>query len=215
MKNRFAVLAALALLATVALSGCADVENGIAAAMRALGASPGTIYNYGEGGQLVFQAHCASLDFAPDHEYDVYNIGSDGKTNKVSDSSVVQISCGNSIIKTVGFTTVYISDSAQGALFANSQQFYKLKIENNDRGVPLVNFAWRSVKNHFVGTSMVAQICDQWNDPILAFAGTINGYANDVAKSTMFQIKYNNGNTTGYVWVARGSYTTNDTALMG
>lgn len=201
-------------MATVALSGCSETESGIADAMRALGASPGTIYNYGQDGQLVYQAHCRSMDFAPDHEFDVYSVDSGGKTNKVSDSSVVQISCGTSIIKTVGFTTVYISDSAQGALFANSQQFYKIRIENNDRGIPMVNFAWRAVKNSFVGTSMVAQVCDQWNNPILAFAGTISGFASDVAKSTMFQIKYNNGNTTGYVWISRGSYTTTDTALL-
>lgn len=213
MKKSFAAVAGLVLISMIALAGCSSAENGIAAAMRALGASPGTIYNYGQDGQLVYQAHCRSMNFAPDHEFDVYSIGSDGKTTKVSDSSVIQISCGTSIIKTVGFTTVYISDSAQGALFANSQQFYKLKIENNDRGVPLVNFAWRSVKNHFVGTAMVAQVCDQWNNPILAFAGTINGFASDVAKSTMFQVKYNG--QTGYVWVSRGSYTVNDADLLG
>jgi hypothetical protein len=195
------------------LGGCSDVNNAIADAKRALGASPGTIYNFGTDGQLVYQAHCRSMDFAPDHEFDVYSIDGDGKTHKVSDSSVIQVSCGTGIIKTVGFTTVYVSDNAQGALFANSQQFYKLKVENNDRGIPLVNFAWRGVKNHFVGTSMVAQVCDQWNNPILAFAGTINGFASDVAKSTMFQIKYNN--QTGYVWISRGSYTVTDTALLG
>ncbi len=214
---RVVIVSLMAVSALVlSLGGCAETENGIAAAKRALGASPGTIYNYGQDGQLVYQAHCASMDFAPEHQFDSYSIDSDGKTKKVSDSSVIQISCGKSIIKTVGFTTVYISDSAQGALFANSQQFYKLRIENNDRGIPLVNFAWRSAKNHFVGTAMVAQVCDQWNNPILAFAGTISGFASDVAKSTMFQIKYGpNGGTTGYVWIARGSYTINDTDLLG
>lgn len=181
--------------------------------MRALGNTPGTIYNYGQDGQLVYQAHCRSLDFGRDTEFDVYSVDSNGDTKRIADSSVVQISCGNNIIKTVGFTTVYISDNAQGALFANSQQFYKMRVENNDRGVPLVNFAWRSVKNRFVGTAMVAQVCDQWNNPILAFAGTINGFASDVAKSTMFQVSYNN--TTGYVWISRGSYTTTDADLLG
>lgn len=199
----------LTLAVTLALSGCSKAENWIADAMRALGQTPGTVYNYGPDGQLVYQAHCTSMDFKPDHQFDIYN--TDGK--KTGDSSVILISCGNNIIRTVGFTTVYVSDNAQGALFANSQQFANLRIHNNDRSIPLVNFAWREARNQFVGTAGVAQVCDQWNNPILAFAGTINGFSAEVAKSTMFQVKYNN--KTGYVWVSRGSYTVTDTALLG
>lgn len=211
-RKRIAGLIGVVLTAAVLLSGCTSVNNALANAKRALGASPGTIYNYGQDGQLVYQAHCRSMDFAPDHEFDVYSVNSEGKSEKVSDSSVVQISCGTSIIKTVGFTTVYVSDDAQAALFANSEQFYKIRIENDNRGVPLVNFAWRAVKDKFVGTSQVVQVCDQWNNPIMAFAGTIVGFATDVAKSTMFQISYSGH--TGYVWISRGSYTRTDAALL-
>jgi len=209
VKKLTLVVAAALAVNVMLLFGCSSTQNWIADAMRALGSTPGTIYNYGTDGQLVYQAHCRSLDFGTDHMFDRYN----AKGEKIEDSSVIQVSCGTSIIKTVGFTTVYVSDNAQGALFADSQKFYKIRIENNDRGVPLVNFAWRAVKNNFVGTESVAQVCDQWNNPILAFAGTVNGFGTDVNKSTMFQIKYNK--TTGYVWVSRGSYTVTDTALLG
>lgn len=203
-----AAVVGLALL----LTGCSAANNALASAKRALGASPGTIYNFGQDGQLVYQAHCRSMDFEPDHEFDVYSINSAGETEKVSDSSVVQISCGGSLIKTVGFTTVYVSDTAQAALFADSQRFAEIRIENNDRGIPLVNFAWRATKDKFVGTPAVVQVCDQWNNPIMAFAGSISGFATDVAKSTMFQVSYNG--QTGYVWISRGSYTKTDTALL-
>ena len=207
MKRIISLIVAGVMLSSV-LSGCSDVNSLYASAMRALGATPGTIYNYGTDGQLVYQAHCRSLDFGTDTEFDRYN--ADGK--KIEDSSVIQVSCGGGIIKTVGFTTIYVSDNAQGALFANSQQFYKIRVDNNDRGVPLVNFAWRAVKNHFVGTAAVAQLCDQWNNPIMAFAGTIRGVGTDVAKSTMFQVAYQD--QVGYVWISRGSYTVTDTALL-
>jgi len=198
---------AVALLAS--MSGCSSTKNWIADAMRALGHTSGTVYNYGPDGQLVYSAHCASMDFAPDHQFDVYNAHGD----KTGDSSVVLITCGDSQIRTVGFTTVYVSDDAQGALFADSQQFANLRIHNNDRSIPLVNFAWRSVRNRFVGTAGVAQVCDQWNNPIMAFAGTINGFSSEVAKSTMFQVEY--AKKTGYVWVSHGSYTVTDAALLG
>jgi uncharacterized protein DUF5052 len=219
MRKLLAGVGTLVVVAVLAVSfgitACSGsaANNALANAMRALGRTPGTIYNYGTDGQLVYQAHCASLDFGRDTEFDVYSWDSaSGTSKRIADSSVVQISCGQNIIKTVGFTTVYISDSAQGALFANSQQFYKIRVDNNDRGVPLVNFAWRAVKNQFAGTDQVVQVCDQWNNPILAFAGSINGFATDVAKSTMFQVNYNK--TTGYVWIGRGSYTVTDTKLL-
>jgi len=206
MKRLITVTAAI--LCAVTLTSCAKGANTIEAARRALGATPGTVYNFGPDGQLVYQAHCRSLGFQRDTEFDRYN--EDGK--KIGDSSVISLSCGGGIIKTVGFTTVYVSDSAQGALFANSQQFAKLRISNNDRSVPLVNFAWRKVKDQFVGTAAVVQVCDQWNNPVMAFAGTISGFGTDVAKSTMFMVKHNG--TTGYVWISRGSYTKTDTALL-
>lgn len=208
MKKRFATAIGVVMLVVLATAGCSTLDNAVANAMRALGASPGTLYNYGPDGQLVYQAHCRSMDFAPDHQFDVYNT----KGEKTGDSSVILITCGDSQIRTVGFTSVYVSDDAQGALFANSQQFASMRIQNNDRSVPLVNFVWRSVKNKFVGTAGVAQVCDQWNNPIMAFAGTINGFSTDVVKSTMFQVKY--GSKTGYVWVSRGSYTVTDAALL-
>lgn len=207
--KRFAYALASLGLAAVALAGCSSTSNLVEDAMRALGAVPGTVYNYGADGQVVYEAHCRSLDFQRDTEFDRYN----GEGKKIEDSSVIEISCGDNLIKTVGFTTVYVSDDAQGALFADSQRFAELRIENNDRGIPLVNFAWRSIKDKFTGTDRIAQVCDQNNNPILAFAGSIVGFGTDVDKSTMFQISYRG--KTGYVWVSRGSYTVTDTALVG
>lgn len=210
MKKRFsAVLVGLGLVAAL-LTACSPGENTIDDIRRALGVSPGTFYNYGADGQVVFEAHCRSMDFVPDTAYDVKN----AKGDVVQPSSVIKVSCGDSQFSTVGFTSVYMSDGAKSMLFANSQQFSTMKIQNNDRSVPLINFMWRSVKNNFVGTARAAQVCDQNNNPILAFAGDqVNSFATDVAKSTMFQIKSKDGK--GYVLVSHGSYTVVDTDLMG
>lgn len=184
-------------------------EKAIDDIMRVLGSTPGTFYNYGSDGQVVFEAKCRSLAFSRDTEYDRYD--ADGK--KIEDSSVVRVSCGDNLFSTVGFTSVYITDGAMDNLMANSQQFHNIQVKNNDRGIPLINFIWRDVKDKFVGTSRVAQICDQNNNPILAFASEhVTGYATDVDKSTMFKLddKVNDG----YVWISRGSYTVVDTALL-
>jgi hypothetical protein len=178
--------------------------------MRILGSTPGTFYNYGADGQVVFEAHCRSMHFERDTEYDVRN--EDGKV--VEPSSVVRVSCGDNLISTVGFTSVYMSDGARDNLMANSQKFHNLQVKNDDRGIPLINYLWRDVKDAFVGTARVAQVCDQNNNPILAFASDhVTGYSTDVAKSTMF--KLDDANNDGYVWVSRGSYTVLDTALLG
>lgn len=210
-----ALLAVLALSVSFLASGCSSAENTIDNIRRTLGVTPGTFYNFGADGQVVFQAHCASMDFAPDDAYAVKHTDKDGKTIIDVPSSVVKVTCGNSQFSTVGFTSVYVTDSAQSMLFANSQQFANMKIQNNDRAVPLINFMWRSVKNKFVGTARVVQVCDQNNNPIMAFSGDeVNSFASDVVKSTMFQIKDHATKVMGYVWISRGSYTAVDTALM-
>lgn len=213
-KRVRAAMVALGLVALVALSACSPGENSIDGIRRALGVTPGTFYNYGADGQVVFEAHCKSMDFEPDTAYDVTH-QDNGKTVVDVPSSVIKVTCGDSQFSTVGFTSVYMSDGAKPMLFANSQQFATMKIQNNDRAVPLINFMWRSVKNNFVGTARVVQVCDQNNNPVLAFAGDeVNSFATDVAKSTMFQIKDDKLGK-GYVWISRGSYTAVDTALMG
>ena len=206
-KFAVAAMAGVVLILTSA-SSCESAFDGI---LRVLGATPGTFYNYGADGQVVFEAKCASLYFERDTEYDVKN--GDGKV--IETSSVVRVNCGNQEFSTVGFTSVYVSDGAQQSLMANSQQFADLRIKNNNRSVPIINFLWRDIKNVFVGTSRVAQLCDQNNNPIMAFAAEgVTGYATDVAKSTMFKLDQTGSKPDGYVWISRGSYTVLDTALL-
>ena len=205
-KVLFIALALAGLIATSASACEAAVDN----IMRILGNTPGTFTNYGADGQVVFEARCASLAFTRDTEYDRH----DAEGKKIEDSSVIKVNCGNQQFSTVGFTSVYITDGAKDNLMANSQQFYDVRVKNNNRSVPLINFIWRDVKNLFVGTARVAQICDQNNNPILAFASQqVTGYATDVDKSTMF--KLDDVKNDGYVWISRGSYTVLDTALLG
>lgn len=193
----------------VTLTSASACERAVDDIMRVLGNTPGTFINYGADGQIVFEARCASLAFTRDTEYDRHN--AEGK--KIEDSSVVKVNCGSQQFSTVGFTSVYMTDGAKDNLMADSQQFAAVRIKNNDRSVPLINFIWRDIKNVFVGTSRVAQICDQNNNPILAFASQhVIGYATDVDKSTLF--KLDDEKNDGYIWVSRGSYTVLDTALL-
>lgn len=210
-KLAFVAVAVIGLVLTSA-SACEKKVDDI---FRILGATPGTFINYGADGQVVFEAKCASMAFARDTTYDVYSFNSDGTSKLIEPSSVIKVNCGNQQFSTVGFTSVYMSDGAKASLMANSQQFADLRISNNNRSVPLINFLWRDVKNVFVGTSRVAQICDQNNNPVLAFAADgVTGYATDVAKSTMFKLDTPNNKPDGYVWISRGSYTVLDTALL-
>jgi len=204
-------LAIVSIIVAFFVASCSSTKYDIDYIKRQLGMTPGTFLNYGADGQVVFEAHCASMAFEPDTKYDVLN--ADGKV--IQPSSVIKVTCGKSQFSTVGFTSVYMSDGALDNLFADSQKFANIKIQNNDRAIPLINFAWRSVTDAFKGKSRAAQVCDQNNNPILAFAADqVVSYSTDVAKSTMFQLIDNKGGEDGYVWVARGSYTVVDTALM-
>jgi hypothetical protein len=198
------------------LTSASACEKKLDDIFRILGTTPGTFINYGADGQVVFQAKCASMAFERDTTYDVYSYNDDGSSKLIEPSSVIKVNCGNQQFSTVGFTSVYMSDGAQASLMADSQKFADLRISNNNRSIPIINFLWRDVKNVFVGTSRVAQLCDQNNNPILAFAADgVTGYATDVAKSTMFKLDQPGSKPDGYVWISRGSYTVLDTALLG
>ncbi len=212
MKKIIAIAVAVATLVLTSASACEKAVDDI---FRILGATPGIFYNYGADGQVVFEAKCASMHFERDITYDVYSYNGDGSRKLIEPSSVVRVNCGNQQFSTVGFTSVYVSDGAQASLMANSQQFAELRVRNNNRSVPIINFLWRDVKNAFVGTARVAQLCDQNNNPIMAFAAEgVTGYATDVAKSTMFKLDQSGSKPDGYVWISRGSYTVLDTALL-
>lgn len=215
-KNWVRKLVILATLTAVGIgAGASACEKKWDDFFRVLGTTPGTFYNYGADGQVVFEAKCQSMAFRRDTTYDIYSYNSDGTRTLTEPSSVILVNCGDNLISTVGFTSVYISDGARASLMANSQQFADLRVKNNNRGIPLINYLWRDVKNLFVGTSRVAQVCDQNNNPILAFAAEgVTGYATDVAKSTMFKIDPAGNEPDGYVWISRGSYTVLDTALL-
>lgn len=195
----------MALVFTSASACEANVDE----AMRNLGLMPGTFINYGQDGQVVFQADCASLAFTRDTEYD----RKDESGKVISESAVVKVTCGDSIFSTVGYTSVYMTNGAKDNLMADSQQFANIRVQNNNRSIPLVNFVWRDVKDKFVGTAQIAQVSDQWNNPILAFASKhVVGMATDVDKSTMF--KLDDDNNDGYIWVGRGAYMKADRKLL-
>ena len=216
MKVRATIAGLVLAVLAGSLVGCNAAEKGIDDAMRVLGSTPGTFINYGAEGQVVFEAKCRSMHFERDTAYDITHTDDKGQTIVDVPSSVIRVSCGDNLISTVGFTSVYITDGAKPALMANSQQFYDLRIKNNDRGIPLINYLWRDVKDKFVGTARVAQVCDQNNNPVLAFASDhVTAYSSDVAKSTMFKLDDDDSKIDGYVWISRGSYTVLDTALLG
>lgn len=84
-----------------------------------------------------------------------------------------------------------------------------MRIQNDDRGVPLVNRAWREFRNLFQGVPRLVVLYDQYNNPISAYAGnSVVFYSTDIDKSTLFQIDY------AWVMIVRGSYEVVDTALL-
>src|SRR6185503_2720095 len=106
MNIKRITVAAVAIVAMILTMGSA-CERAVDDIMRILGSTPGTFYNYGADGQVVFVAHCRSMHFVRATEYNVHR-ESEGKV--IETTSVVQVSCGDNIITTVGFTSVYMSD---------------------------------------------------------------------------------------------------------
>jgi hypothetical protein len=72
------------------LSACNIGEKKIDDIIRILGVTPGTFYNFGADGQVVFEAKCASMAFERDTDYDVKRWDKD-QWVLVEPSSVVKV----------------------------------------------------------------------------------------------------------------------------
>lgn len=205
MKRRISA-GILALVSLLALTACNKAASGWMDIKRAFGGVEGTFTNYGVDGQSIFEAHCRSMDMWRDTGFDRHN----GNGDKIEDGSVITVSCGTGQFSTVGFTSVYYTDNARSHLVVGTEQFYDLRIQNDDRGVPIVNRAWREFRNLFQGVPRLLVLYDQWNNPISAYAGNdVVTYSTDIDKSTMFQVD------DAWVMIIRGSYEVLDTALIG
>ncbi len=201
-RTRLAGAAIAVVLATILLSGCAAFNMGVDNLASLMEGRSATITTYNVYAQQLDRIHGTSVNIQRDTTFDTTN--SDGTSNQ--DSSVLAISVGGHNMTHVGSTLLMVQD---GIVDITGQLPPTVDLNNNQRGVPLLNYLRQGWSNLWQGTSRTILVRSQNGSPIAIFGGNeVEYYATDIPKSTLLRIDGK------YVLIYRSDYTIYDNALL-
>lgn len=196
MKKFFITLSVLAVV--VALTACNGAQQGWDDLIAKFKGRSVTIQTYDEESQLIDQVIGSHVDITRDTQFDSY---------EAADSSVLKISVGKNMMHHVGSSLIMYEDGLHDIM---TEENARVKIENYEKGTPLINYFVHDFKNFFGnGTSKVIMIRSQNGTPLAIFAGEeVSIFSTEIEKSTGFRIDDK------YLFVYRADYTVYDTALL-
>lgn len=196
---RKSIFLLVGIITIVVLQGCNGIDqswDNIASAFKGRSA---TIQTYDEESQLIDQVKGASIDIKRDKSFD--------SSLDSKDSGVMKISVGEHMIHHVGSSLIMYEDGLYDVM---TKKNARVKIENYEKGTPLLNYFVHDFKNYFGrGASKVIMIRSQNGSPLAIFSGeNISLFDTEIPKSTGFRIDGK------YLFVYRCDYTVYDTALL-
>jgi hypothetical protein len=201
-RRRGAILAALALFVSVALTGCGMFGATADKFDQAFNGFKATMTTYNQYGQPVDQIKGSSFRVTRDSEFDT----TDDKGNSNNDSSVLLISLANAHIHHVGSTMILAQD---GLVDVTAQLPQEFRFANDKPGTPWINDIRYRFQQLWGGTAKTIMIRSQDGTPIKVYGGNeVQILSTDVPKSTWFRI---DGKT---LFVYRADYTVVDNSLL-
>ncbi|HTJ73114.1 MAG TPA: DUF5052 family protein [Verrucomicrobiae bacterium] len=201
-RRRGAILASLAVVLTLVLSGCGLFGATADKFDQAFNGFRATMTTYNQYGQPVDQIKGASFRVTRDSEFDT----TDDKGNSNNDSSVLLISLANAHIHHVGSTMILAQD---GLVDITEQLPAEFRFTNDKPGTPWINDIRYRFQQLWGGTAKTIMIRSQDGTPIKVYGGNeVQILKTDVPKSTWFRI---DGKT---LFVYRADYTVVDNKLL-
>lgn len=161
------------------LSGCSNFQNWELSMRSKIGALPLTVSTYDSNGQKIDQIKAKSVNIHTDKKMSQKD--DKGKEN----SSVIDVDYGHQRMTHVGSTLI-----AYEGLKNYEDAFNKhVKINDQNRAVPLLNTMYQNFKNDWNGQSKIVMIRSQLGMPIAVFAGkNVSIHKSDMKNSTQFVI---------------------------
>lgn len=197
MKKVISII--LTVLMMISLSACAGMEQGWDDLVAKFKGRAVTIQTYDEESQLIDQVKGEHIDIQRNSDFD--------SNAESKDSSVMEISVGKNMMQHVGSSLIMYQDGLYDVMTAENA---RVKIDNYEKGTPLINYFVHDFKNYFgSGSSKVIMIRSQNGTPLAVFSGKhVSIFPTDVSKSTGFRIDGK------YLFVYRCDYTVYDAALL-
>lgn len=177
LKKKLSLFLVLSTL-LLTLSACSDIQNWELSMRSKVSALPLTVSTYDSNGQKIDQIKAKSVNIHTDKKMSQNN---NGKEN----SSVIDIDYGHQRMIHVGSTLI-----AYEGLKNYEDAFNKhVKIEDQNRSIPLLNTMYQNFKNDWKGDAKVVMIRSQLGMPIAVFTGNdVSIHKSDMKNSTQFVI---------------------------
>lgn len=205
MKKKIALIAMITSV-LLALTSCAVFSKWGEDFVRDWKGASATMTTYDEDGQSIIKVHGGALQIERDTDFDTSSSSSDGGSSSNKDSQVLKISVGDQTMSHVGSTLVLAQDGLEDLSPLFDSRF---EIENQDRGIPVLNHVIQKHTNLWQGKSKTVMIYSQSGKPIAVYAGkNVEQFATDVPKSTQFRIDGK------LLLVYRADMTTVDNAIL-
>ncbi|QQP29442.1 DUF5052 family protein [Lactobacillus ultunensis] len=161
------------------LSACSDFQNWELSMRAKIGALPLTVSTYDSNGQKIDQIKAKSVNIHTDKKMSQQN------DNGKEKSSVIDVDYGKQRMIHVGSTLI-----AYEGLKNYEDAFNKhVKIDDQNRSIPLLNTMYQNFKNDWKGDAKVVMIRSQLGMPIAVFTGNdVSIHKSDMKNSTQFVI---------------------------
>lgn len=178
LKKKLALFLGLGVL-LFSLTGCSDFQNWELSMRSMIGALPLTVSTYDSNGQKIDQIKAKSVNIHTDKKM------SQKSSNGTEHSSVIDVDYGNNRMIHVGSTMI----AYEGLKNYEDAFNKKVKIDDQNRSVPLLNTMYQNFKNDWNGSSRVVMIRSQLGMPIAVFIGNhVSIHKSDMKNATQFVI---------------------------
>lgn len=201
MKKKIAILGIVVFI-MVNLSGCLLLDNERGKINELLRGRTATITTFDEDGNAIDNIRGKSISIAPLSKFDTEN----EKGETIKKTSVINISIGKNEMIHVGSSLLLYEDGLNNIL--NKYQ-KTVNVQNDEKGVPILNRMVNSYKNDFKGKSKVILIRSQSGKPLATFLGDNVGiFSTGIEKTTGIQIDKK------YLFIYKCDYSIYDTKLL-
>lgn len=178
LKKKLALFFGLGAL-LLSLTACSNFQNWELSMRSKIGALPLTVSTYDSNGQKIDQIRAKSVNIHIDKKMSQKN------STGTEKSSVIDVDYGSNRMIHVGSTMIAYEGLKNYEDYFNK----KVKINDQNRSVPLLNTMYQNFKNDWSGSSRVVMIKSQLGMPIAVFVGNhVSIHKSDMKNATQFVI---------------------------
>lgn len=154
----------LAMMSLLMLAGCQSITDFFKTTQEQYLGLSGTVRTFDENSQVIDKISGKNISISSDDRFDMTDVY--GNTSK--ESSVLDISVGNSQMIHVGSTLIF---SENGLVDYMEKYGAQVELDSEDRSLPFINRFFNQIRNDWTGQSKLIMVRSQNGTPLATYFG--------------------------------------------